>query len=450
MPPKVRGDRRFRVRRSPAASNVCRIVDLGSPAVHANHEGTVDRATRRRLYNLCDPAQPLEAADPRYAVLDEAGAWVDDIRRRIELSDRPVCELLAAPVGAGVTTEVARLSQRLSEEGIQVVRIGSENAFDMRSPIQEVDILLALLEGVEQHFAVEHSSVFDAVVRPWVRASDRRPGATWREFRDEAEFRRRLQVELQANLSRFIVTVREALTVLDHRARAQGHAGVVAVVDGLEKLFAPTAERARMLDSVERIFTPGAPCLSLPVHVVFTLPLAVLPRLHVPVTVLPLVALHHRDGSPRPQGVEAMRELVARRVPRPDLEALFGRARADDVVTRLIHASGGSPRELVRLLQACIAESSFAWEGFERVLASQTEEFRLAFSHREAGWLARVALTGSLNAASENRDMAEAALLRGAVLPYRNGLLWWDLHPAIREAPEIAATIEQSRFEPLP
>ncbi len=423
----------------------------------------MDRSTRKRFYNLCDPAEPLAPGDERYADVDALGArgpsWTDEVARSIELSDRPVCELVTAPIGAGLTTELLRVGARLRDRaGLLPVHIQAETVVDLWSPIDSADLLLAILERTER-------AVADEAGKPWPSEPLRRfrkwiavpeiiapetgspPAAASAGFvdvlRNMPQARAKVRARIEADRSRFLAEVSDELTLLAHEARRLGRTGIAVLFDGLEKLGAITSELSLVFDSAERTFGRHIPAMSLPIHVVYTLPLALLLRPFAPPRVLPAIALFDREGRRREAGFQAAREIIERRVPVPILDELFGPEHRAARVDQLIASSGGTPGQLVRLLQSAIAESSLDEASFARLLAMDADWLRRGIPDRAAAWLADVHQSnalGSINTAE--RHTAELMLARGAVLPYRNGKTWVDLHPAVRSAPAVVAAMD--------
>lgn len=148
----------------------------------------MDRATRRKLYNLCDPDEALDPSDPRCVDVDglpgdvRGVRWAEAIAQRIELSDRAVCELITGLPGTGITTELLRLATRLRDEqnaNLLVVHIDALEVLDFSSPIETPDVLLAVLQRTEE--AVAEASGTPAKerlqgLRRWLAAAESEGG----------------------------------------------------------------------------------------------------------------------------------------------------------------------------------------------------------------------------------------------------------------------------------
>ncbi len=423
----------------------------------------MDRSKRKRFYNLCDPAEPLALGDERYADVDAFGArgpsWTDEVARLIELSDRPVCQLVTAPAGTGLTTELRRLAARLRDRAdLLPVHIEAKTVVDLWSPIDSADLLLAIVERTERAIA-------DQAGKPWPSEPLRR-FRKWIEvpeilalktgsssaavsagivdiLRDVPRARAKVRARIDADRSRFFAEVRDELTLLAHAARRLGHTGIAVLFDGLEKLGAITSELTLVLDSAERTFGRDISAMSLPVHVVYTLPFSLLLRLETSPRVLPAIALFDRQGRRREAGFQAAREIVERRAPAPILDELFGPEHRAARIDQLIASSGGTPREIVGRLQNAIAHPALDGTKFALLLAMDADWLRRGIPEPAAAWLAGIHRSKSLGSVDPTeRHIAESMLARGAVLPYRNGEAWVDLHPAVLRAPAVIAAMD--------
>lgn len=119
----------------------------------------MDFATRKRLYNLCNPSEPLEPVDARNIDIDKlAGGvrgddWLGKVLRRLQLSDEPLCELLTGLPGSGKTTELKRLLEKLEDphrDKLLGVYIDAEQVVDLTNPIDVPDLLGTIVEATER------------------------------------------------------------------------------------------------------------------------------------------------------------------------------------------------------------------------------------------------------------------------------------------------------------
>lgn len=426
---------------------------------------------RKRLYNLCQPEESLAPEDPRNVDFDalphevRGASWVAAIAAEIELSDQPVCLLVAGLPGSGKSTELRRLARRLARSdsaGLLAVHLDAEGTLDLTSRVDVVDIVAAILHEAERE--VLRAEGKDPASTPdegylrrlwhWLTTTDVElgkgsytvaPGVSLTlELKTRPSLRQRVRAVVSGHLTQFLAEARAELRRLDERAARAGHGGLLILFDSLEKLRGTTTSWYDVLDSAEVFFRTNVPNLELPVHVVFTVPTALLTRLRH-IRVLPMIKLHHRDGSVNDEGFAAMRQLVARRLPDDALTEILG-PQFEARLAQMIRWSGGYPRELVRLLQSAIRDASAAPlsdDAFHRLFAQLVSTYRLLVTRDEVKWLASVAAERFMTIDNEEHRLhADRMLQNNAILYYANSEQWHDLHPAVRENPDIQAALK--------
>jgi hypothetical protein len=445
----------------------------------------VDKKLRARFFNLCDPREPLPPDDARNvcdAVVAEARGrdWVDVLAGRIELfqlSARPACELFTGLPGSGKSTELRRLASRLEDPSgpnLLPVLVDAEAVLDVHGTIEVADVLMAILaRAEEQVLAAEgrdpkgalHES---ALGRFWhwlttteielksvhavAEAEVGLPMHHWAsvgamvvaDLKTRPSLRRKVRSTLADHVTTFNARLREALLEVSARAQAAGRAGLVVIVDSLEKLQGTTETWKDVLDSAEKVFSNRAADLQLPVHVLYTIPAALMLRIRVPVTFLPMLKLFDRQGR-RAAGFEAARAIVRRRVPDEALDELFGAPSREARVDQLIAWSGGYPREIVRLLQNAIAEPALDEALFKRLLAAAGDEYRRTVLRSAYPFLARVHVDKPHQLLDDEgqREMVDRLLQNNVVLGYLDDDPWFDIHPAVRTIPGVAAAVSR-------
>jgi len=174
-------------------------------------------------------------------------------------------------------------------------------------------------------------------------------------------------------------------------------------------------------------------------------PAALVTRQFERIHFMPMVKLRERDGTPFPLGVAAMRTLIRKRIPDQHLPAFLG-SEAEERILQLITASGGYPRETVRLLQTVVSADQLplSTAGFERVQNEVRDGYRSVVTASAFDWLARVATDRYLTIAEEgHRQAADSMLSNNAILRYVNHRDWFDLHPALYDIPGIQEAIRK-------
>ena len=431
----------------------------------------LDFKQRKRLYNLCQPDEPLDPGDPRNIDFDNlptevrGAGWSGALAAEIELSDQPVCLLVAGLTGSGKSTELRRLARRLAgtdSAGLLPVTLDAERLIDLTNRIDIVDIVAAIVYEAERAvLAAEGKSPEKATSEGyiqrfwhWLTTTDVElgkgsfsvpGGATLSlELKSRPSLRHRVRMVVSSHLTQFLADARAELRRLDERAAVAGHGGLLIIFDSLEKLRGTTSSWYDVLDSAEIFFRTNVPNLELPVHIVFTVPTALLTRINK-IRVLPMVKLRTRDGSLHEPGIAAARELVARRLTDADLTAILG-PDFEARVRQMLLWSGGYPRELVRLLQSAIrdtAEGPLSEDAFQRLFAQLVSNYRLLVTRDVIPWLATVATQRYMTVENEQHRLdADRMLQNNAILYYANSESWHDLHPAVYANPDVQAALK--------
>ena len=446
---------------------------------------TMDRETQAHYYNRCNPDEPLQPADERNVDIDAVGSaedqlvrganWVDVLATRIELSEEHVCEFFTGLPGSGKSTELLRLVERLGHtDGAHIlpVLINAEEVLDLFNPIDVPDILVVVLYSVERAVLKAEKRNPDSALQDgyltriahWLRHTDvelsslqagaKAPGGAAEakailEMKTRPSFREEVRQRIANNLPTFLGHAREETEALGERARKAGYAGLVTIVDSLEKLRGISTNWNEVLESGERVFAGEAPNLRLPMHMVFTIPPALIWRLHVPVQFMPMLKLHDRETGERfAQGYDTARQLVAHRLPSEALEEIFGPC-YEDRLDDLIEWSGGYPREIVRLLQTFIGQAPVSEALFQRLLSQAGDNYRRTVPEEAFPLLARVALDKHLPVGKDSRALVALTLENNVVLRYQNYTEWFDLHPALRESAQLRKAVQDLKQERL-
>ncbi|MCA9706453.1 MAG: hypothetical protein KDK70_11440 [Myxococcales bacterium] len=438
----------------------------------------MDFADRKLYYNRCDPTEALGPDDERNVDLDAEAVggyrprgvvWVERLASEIELSDKPTCTLFTGLPGSGKSTELRRLVAHLRDPGhmhLLPVLIDAERVIDLTTRVDIPDIIAAIVYATDaavlaaegQADAVPAAEGYLTRLWHWLTTTDVELGQGELAVTDAAKLvfelktrdslRQRVRRTVAANLTTFLGQARQELVALEERARALGYAGLIVVLDSLEKLRGVSENWHDVLASAEQIFGRGAPYLRLPVHVIYTVPAALVARQHQGIEFMPMVKLRHRDGRPFAPGVETMRKLVHQRIPQPVMEHLLGpqsRERCDE----LIMASGGYTREMIRFLRAIVRERAhpLPQEAFERILNELRDDYRAVVPSESFDWLAGVSLDKYLTIHDEeHRASADLMLLNNVVMRYTNQRDWYDLHPVVYDIPGVAEAIARERL----
>ena len=258
------------------------------------------------------------------------------------------------------------------------------------------------------------------------------------------ESRREIRQRLQNYASELLERVNDFLDQARDTLRANGKPErLLIVVDNLDRLSREVATP---------LFQRGGDMLAgVRTDLIYTAPLSMnvapysIKSLFSHVCTMPNVKVRRKDGTLHPAGVEGLRALVARRL---SIEKLF---EGGEVVTFLIEKSGGSVRDLIRLLDAAQLKAQVG--GREVVnqadAAGAMKKLSLEFSrfllpgnvyypilaevhetHRDPSTLEGQATVKSVEDA---RAFFAQLIGNGSVLEYNGDDSWYDAHPCLRE-----------------
>ncbi len=252
------------------------------------------------------------------------------------------------------------------------------------------------------------------------------------------EIRRELQSYSSELIRRFNLLLDNAQEALRKASRP---ANLLLVIDNLDRLSPPVAANL-FFDNGEMLRMPRA-------HMIYTVPIATVlaPRnvgtIFDHLFMLPMVKTRQRDGKAFSEGIRALTELLAARI---DLDAIFG---SKAVVRKLVQMSGGSVRDLMRLVDSAqmiaradekeVIDMDSANRAiaklrliFEQLLVPAASYFpRLARIHQRKNDGSQA--LDDPEAIRKDRDFLSHLLFNGSVLEYNGGESWYDIHPIVQQ-----------------
>lgn len=434
---------------------------------------------------------PLEPDDPRYVNLyeDPELAHADpvaDLARTIEWKPGESKQLFSGFRGTGKSTELRRLRKMLQAQPLtKVVLCDMENYLDLTTPLEISDFLIsvagAFSDGLREQGLLKHDESHESY---WTRAVNfltrtevnvkeltiRMQGsdvgaALKANLKADPTVRRRIQDGLRGRLGALSADINRFVEDC-YKAMQEVHGigvRVVLLLDSIERMRGTLGSGAQsgsdVASSLESVFYGNADKLGLPyIHVIYTVP----PWLKIKVPgvaglydnsqQIPCVKVQRVDGTDCPAGLDVLEKVIRSR---GDWKRLLGQRAALD---RLSLASGGYLRDLFRLFQTLLRQSSHdgSLPADNRRLDLCEHEVRnsyLPIADKDAAWLARIDRdhTTSLPDAQSLPELARYYDTH-LVLGYRNGKEWWSVHPLIvehvqRQAERMART---ERGEPTP
>jgi hypothetical protein len=429
----------------------------------------MELAQKKKYYNLCDPYRV--ATDDKY-ILDIDGfeidgravhvrgeKWADDIVTKVSWSDEPQIIYFTGYAGSGKTTELQRILARLEseEEGnLLPVYINSSDFIDINSPVDLTDIFTVIVYNIIITVGAYQGKSEDEIfgekgyfgrLWEWLNHTDvsletlefESNGAKFvANLKETPKFRRAVKQAINDHFSTFKKDVFLEINELNKLVKSyekdgKKKDGIVVVLDQLEKNRGTSSNVDEVQEAIERVFA-NRNNLELPVDVIYTLP----PYLSIKKSIgdihfLPAVRVVNKDNSPCSDGIEVMKAFIEKRIPSNGLEEIFSRE-YQLPLEKIIIATGGYPRDLLKAMQQVIQVKSYPVndERLTRVLTqfdNQFQEFLLGSSeYREE--LARIYVSKQL----ENNDKILYDLFTShAILRYKNGDLWYTLHPSVKK-----------------
>lgn len=417
------------------------------------------------LFLQFQPLEPLAAGDPRYVDTFEVRG-VRALYQYLSLplaAEKPTPLFFSGHVGDGKTTILNQLRGRLEEEGYFVAYGEADERLDLED-VQHEDVLLALLATVDEalrrryrkeiekgafrRFTEEIARIAQLPVE--LEASGTVPlgpfAAITATVKDAPDVRLQVRQDLrQARGPTFLEVVNEYLERVQALVSERGHQRLVAVLDNLDRLPDPLAVGPPPAD--ERLFLGQATqLLSLHCHVLYTVRLALAhsqeanlrARYGQTPIIVPMIPVRRADGSPHPEGLAKLREVVEGRARAAGCEKL-SEAFEEEALRRLYGASGGHLRELMTLVQRACAEALATQGGLPLTVAHMEAAIRplaalrraAAADYRQA--LAQVGQTHSLEGLT---PQVRQTLLSSRLVYeyYLEDEFWYEVCPLCQEA----------------
>lgn len=395
---------------------------------------------------------------------------IDALRDAVEFSAGEGAYLFSGMRGSGKTTELLRMQYELEEAGeFFVLYTDARDHFNLVSRLEIGDFLLTLCAAVAETVAAHPALGKDFAARGvWERFVDTLfSDLELKEFGAEASWSMaggpgakisgkaalRHNPLLKEKVQKHLRLRSESLAVqaeiffkeiTKYIKDVSGRSRVLLIVDSLEHLRGTTrAESLDVYESLATLFTRHTTELQpRDLSIVYSIPpyLAAISQgfaaFYGGGRVFPLAMVHvvdRGDGRvPHADGLILMREVVARRFPR------CGEFFDEAGMNRLALAAGGDLRDYFRLLRSCLTSSqqqAYPYPAVALAYAEATlrEDFRF-LSNEDVAWLAKVAASNRIELPSLKDLPQLAALLDGkAMLNYRNGDDWYDVHPLLRD-----------------
>lgn len=416
-----------------------------------------------QFYKASNPSRPIQ--DPRYYIdFSEVrgGDIVQELARTIiRLSpEEPTTQLLTGHIGSGKSTELFRLKAQLEAAGYHVVYFESDRDLEM-SDVEVTDILLvtarqisASLESIgislrPNYFQRLFQSMSDTLRMP-VEISDVSLSVgiatITTQSKDSADLRSQLHQYLEPRTKNILDAINnELLSPAIERLRTFGKAGLVAVVDNLDRVY-PTRKLGDRLQPEYLFVDRGDQLKRLNCHVLYTIPLSLVFSNDLPVltnrfgvspVVLSMVPVWNLEGKINPDSLSRLQQMVlARAFPDASEPQRLAHLRAVfedmDTLNRLCTISGGHMRNLVRYLYSCLRKQDppLSRGTLERVIRNERNDMLGLIDDQEWQLLFRAVKARNLQGESDYNDLLRSLFL----YEYRDDRgRWIDINPVLAE-----------------
>ena len=418
------------------------------------------------LYNAFDPFYPLPAGDPQYVDCREVrgdGDIIEDLGRKIKLSQRMTCQLYAGHRGAGKSTELLRLQEYLQNQGCFVVYFAADEQDINPEDTEYTDILLACT----RHLLESLRNANSKPLRDWMR--DR-----WEDLKDlaltEVSFE---TLSLESQIAQFAKLTANVRTVpsLRQKIRDKINPHTTTLIDALNEFIRDakknlpdkSSQLAVIADNLDRIvpfsqdgkrsnldeiFLDRTEQLkALDCHVIYTIPISMvysnrateLINNYNDPQVLPMIMVQNPDGSTNEAGLAKIKELIEKRVKQvnPNQSLETGLFDSRETLERLCLMSGGHVRNLLLMMQEAITRTEdlpITAKAAQRAITQARDVYRRTPEEGEWQILAKVSQTQRILNDEQHRNL----LFSRCILEYRyydeEGEMqpWYDVHPLIK------------------
>lgn len=429
------------------------------------------------LYNAFDPFYPLPAGDPQYVDCREVrgdGDIIEDLGRKIKLSQRMTCQLYAGHRGAGKSTELLRLQEYLQNQGCFVVYFAADEQDINPEDTEYTDILLACTRHLLEELRNANSKPF----RDWMR--DR-----WKDLKDlaltEVSFE---TLSLESQIAQFAKLTANVRTVpsLRQKIRDKINPHTTTLIDALNEFIRDakknlpdkSSQLAVIADNLDRIvpfsqdgkrsnldeiFLDRTEQLkALDCHVIYTIPISMvysnrateLINNYNDPQVLPMIMVQNPDGSTNEAGLAKIKELIEKRVKQvdPNQSLETGLFDSRETLERLCLMSGGHVRNLLLMMQEAITRTEdlpITAKAAQRAITQARDVYRRTPEEGEWQILAKVSQTHRILNDEQHRNL----LFSRCILEYRyydekeEMEPWYDVHPLIKGIKQFKDSLAQ-------
>lgn len=422
-----------------------------------------------RLYRACNPSESLEPDDPRYTDCDDVrgGSLVRLFERSLRRVDPTNWEVkvFSGHRGVGKTSELLRLKDMLEkpsdpkQQPFHVIFADVSRTLDLND-LDFPDLLVfaaaEVLRQLQDARIPGFSATSERLRSVWddLRETltskvslggadvDTPFGSVALEIRNQPSARGALRAAIEQQSTNILAAVNDLLELANVRLRESGCAGLVVIIDGLDKLVRHDLEGGG--NTHDRLFIHRSEQLaSLKSHVIYTVPISLFysPQFAQveqtfgdraqPVPMISLRGDSRSEPGPDTAGMRKLREMIEKRCRYADvpMEEVFD---SQETCDHLCSMSGGHPRHLMMLLQsATVRIESLPVTRKSVDQAVRTYGNSLLREIPDGFWEKLQKFDTPQDDIPKDEDHQQMLLLLH-VFEYMNGAPWWEVNPVIR------------------
>jgi hypothetical protein len=432
-----------------------------------------------------DFSEPLEFNDPRYVDTEKGRGVVNynqlfkkmgfDINSTPDVSlPESGHTLFCGHIGCGKSTELRKLGERLNRSGLfYVVFVDVALELDTNN-LQYPDLLMSLANRLLENLKkddIDINPVFLTKLQSWfnekiVQSETTKSFATELKTGIEVKaeipflaklfgkvtnslkmgttYKEALRLVIKNHVTEFADAFHLLINAVESETKKKGLAEkVLFIVDGTDKLSGKDSvsffiEDANQLKSIKAHFLYGAP-----IHLIYS---ANQVQQRFKYFILPMIKINAKDGTKIRDGYEVMREIVLRRA---DV-SLFenpGTFETPGTIDKIIEYSGGSPRELMRVLKNAylFAEDKFTEAAVSEGINRLASEYKRMFAFKDASYFRILAAIDNGIDVDRGSEKVEFLLFNLALFEYDDFFL--RSHPVIRLLEAYKRAVENFKRE---
>lgn len=425
-----------------------------------------------RFYQQSDPAKPLAPRDPRYIPCEGVrgpGDLVARVANAIRRSEDPMHLLFTGHRGAGKSTELLRLQEKLAhpasvDDRFFVVYFEADAEDIDVNDVDFPDLLLAMIRQVgkalrereeidlqptrlarfvdDSRDLLGSEVVFDKI------EMDAKIAKFTAAIKSSPNARAEIRKALEPRVSTLIQAANDLLDEAVTRLKAKGYRDLVLIVDNLDRIVLRDIPGSQFNTHEQLFINRGTQLAEIRCHVVYTVPISLIfsPKatalrniFSVNPFVLPMVKVITRDQQDNLLGMNVMADIVRARLTAAHVTAdtAFD---SPDTLAYFCRMSGGHARNLLILLRsACdYLDTLPITRGVaEEAVQGMRTDFERALNRPE--------FFSTLRQIDETQDLPgtpdeQVLLYNLSVLEYINGEPCYAVNPVVRTMSKFIAT----------